>query len=67
MYSMVTIVNTTVLYISKLLREILQAHLTRKKTVTICVGGCYLYIYVVVIISQYIQILNRYVVHLKLI
>ena len=59
-----TIINNTIFHFSKLLREkILKVLITRKK----CFYCDLLARFIVLIISQYIQILNVYAVQLKLI
>ena len=66
MFIMVEIVNT-VLYIWKLLRVNLKSSLLKKKKTCNYVQGWVLTRLIMVIISQYIQISNHYVVYLKLI
>ena len=66
MYIIVTIGNYIVLYIWKLLKRVdLKSSYHKKKIATICGGECNLDI--AMIILQYTQILNYYVVHLQLI
>ena len=64
MYITVSIVNHIALYIWKLLKRVdLKSSYHKKKIATIYGGECYLDI--AMIIVQYTQILNYYVVHLK--
>ena len=64
-YSLVTIVNNTVLHIGKLLREILKVLITRKKNLlTVCVDGCNS-TFCCNLFVIYTNI-DQYVVHLKL-
>ena len=63
---MVTIVSNAVLYVWMLLRiNLKRSHHNNKKPVTMC--WWMLTRLIVVIVLQYTQMLNHYVVHLKLI